>query len=205
MIDFRLLLITDRRVSPDRALHDVVAAACGAGLRAVQLRERDLGGRELLDLARQLRDATSPSGARLFINDRVDIALAVEADGVHCPEEGWPPIRVKSMAEGMVGVSAHSVGAARRAHELGADFVLFGPVFATPSKAAWGDPQGISRLRDVAAAVTIPVFAVGGVTPANAPLCLQNGAAGVAAIRALLGAHDTRRAVEEFERVMGGL
>ena len=123
------------------------------------------------------------------MNDRLDVALAAGADGVHLGEASLPVEAVaewrRSAGHGefQIGVSCHSVESARAAERGGADYIIFGPVFATPSKASFGPPQGIARLREVCAAVRIPVLAIGGVTLENADSCIDAGAAGVAAIR----------------------
>ncbi len=211
-LDFRLLFITDRTLSP-APLSERVREACEAGVRAVQLREKDLPGRELFELATRLREETARHGAALFVNDRLDIALATGANGVHCPENGFSPdvaARViKAAAAGeakqTVGASVHSPTGALRAQEQGADFITFGPVFATPSKAAWGEPQGLDALELVCRRVDLPVFAVGGVTAERAAACLERGAAGVAVISAVMTAPDVACAVAAFESALGTL
>ena len=207
MIDFRLYLVTDRRLAVSRSLEDVVGDACRAGVRAVQLREKDLDARSLLDLAARTRRITSSSDTALLINDRVDIALACGAGGVHCPEAGFPPADARRVfGEGaIVGVSTHSLGAALDAKKNGADFITFGPIFDTPSKTKYGAPLGLGALRDVTSAVRLPVFAIGGITPERARSCLDYGARGVAVISAVLGAPNIARAVGEFEQALGGL
>ncbi|MEJ2719936.1 MAG: thiamine phosphate synthase [bacterium] len=215
MIDFRLYLITDRRLcrrrsggTPDtETLEAALETACRAGVRAVQLREKDLDAKTIYETAARIRESTRARGTRLFINDRVDIALASGADGVHCPENGFPIPDAATLLgpSRTIGASVHSLDGARRAEDLGASFVTFGPVFATPSKAAYGPPQGLDAFGEVAGAVGIPVFAVGGVTPERAAACLDHGAAGVALISSILGADDIAAAVQNFEAVMGTL
>lgn len=206
MIDFKLYLVTDRALCASWTLEAVVDRACGAGVRAVQLREKDLPARALHDLAVTVRQVTRRRDSRLFINDRADIALGVGADGVHCPENGLP-VRVarRICPKALVGASAHGLERAVEAGAAGADFVLFGPVFPTPSKARFGDPQGLDVLSQVARDAGIPVFAIGGITPENAPLCLERGAAGVGVISAILSARDVPAAVEAFRRSLGQL
>ncbi|GIV60894.1 MAG: putative thiamine-phosphate synthase [Rhodothermaceae bacterium] len=203
---FSYYLITDRKRTRERPLVEVVDRACRSGIRAVQLREKDLPGRALYALAKDLRAVTAAHGALFFVNDRLDVALAAGADGVHCPEAGLRPSDVRALAPALrVGVSVHSVEAARRAREDGATFLLFGPVYATPSKRKYGAPQGLDRLRAVVAAVDIPVLAVGGVTPARARACLDAGAAGIAGISSVLGAASVEDQVRAWRAVLGTL
>jgi thiamine-phosphate pyrophosphorylase len=206
MIDFRLYLVTDRAVCVSGALETVVDRACAAGVRAVQLREKDLSAKALHELAVTMREVTRRSRSRLFINDRADIALGVGADGVHCPEGGLPVRLVKRICpDALVGASAHRLERAKEAAAAGADFVLFGPVFATPSKARFGKPQGLDALAAVAREAGVPVLAIGGITPENAHLCLDKGAAGVGVVSAVLAAENVPASVEAFRRSLGGL
>ena len=206
MIDFKLYLVTKRAFCADRSLEIVVAEACGAGVRAVQLREKDLSARELHSLAVAMREVTKRTESKLLINDRADIALGVGADGIHCPENGLP-VRVARQVwpEALLGASAHSLEQAVAAGASGADFVLFGPVFPTPSKAKFGEPQGLEALSVVARDAGVPVFAIGGITSENAHLCLRKGAVGVGVVSAILSAKDVPATVEAFRRSLGGL
>jgi thiamine-phosphate pyrophosphorylase len=207
MIDFHLYLVTDRRQCAGRPLVEALRAACEAGVRAVQLREKDLAPREVFGLAEEVQAVLRPGGARLFINDRADVARAVGAAGVHLPENGLP-VEAARRALGpgrLVGVSIHDSDGARRAEDAGADFVAFGPVFFTPSKAAYGPPVGLKGLEEVAGRIALPVFAIGGVQPGRVRSCLDAGAHGVAVISAVLAAQDTGAAVREFEKELGGL
>lgn len=206
MIDWRVYLITDRH-SCDNSIEKTIRDACRAGVRAVQLREKDLDGRALYSLAEALRAETSGAGGCLLVNDRLDVAMAVGADGVHCPEQGFPPERARFLlgAGGVIGASVHSPEAAMRAEAAGADFLTFGPVYHTPSKTVFGDPQGPGALQTVCARVGIPVFAIGGVTPDNAPACLEHGAYGVAVIHSIIGAPDVGAAVARFQSALGSL
>jgi thiamine-phosphate pyrophosphorylase len=144
-IDFSLYLITDRTQTGGRPLAAVVRQALDGGVRVVQLREKDLDGSELFRLASELRGITREYGARLVVNDRPDIALAVEADGVHLGAGSLPVAVVRRILgpERLIGYSAHGVPEARQAEADGADFITFGPVYHTPSKAAYGAPLGL--------------------------------------------------------------
>ena len=155
----------------------------------IQIREKDLEARSLAELVRLAINTVRGTETRILVNDRLDVALAADAAGVHLGESS---LAVESVAEWRrtaghvefrIGVSCHSAEAARAAERDGADYIFFGPVFATPSKAAFGPPQGIEHLREACAAVRIPVLAIGGVTLENAASCFEAGAAGIAAIR----------------------
>jgi len=170
-------------------LLETIRRAAAAGINWIQIREKDLATLALAELVRLAGAATRETGARILVNDRLDVALATGAAGVHLGEMSLPVEMVAEWrrsagrAEFRIGVSCHSVEAARTADVAGADYIFFGPVFATPSKEAFGAPQGIERLRAVCRAVRLPVLAIGGVTVENAPSCFAAGAAGVAAIR----------------------
>ena len=209
VIDFSLYLITDRRVTGGVPLPDAVGTALtGAGSAgggcAVQLREKDLPTRELLELALRVRDLATAAGARLLINDRVDLCWASGADGVQLRTDSLPtPVVRRLLGESrLIGVSVHSRDEAVRAEAEGADFVLFGPVYETPSKSAFGPPQGLGRLTEVTARLRIPVFAVGGVTAARVPELRRAGARGAGVISAVFGADDIARAAEELQHAL---
>jgi thiamine-phosphate pyrophosphorylase len=166
----------------------VVAQALDAGLPAVQLREKDLPGRPLLALAERLRRLTAERGALLFVNDRLDVARAVGADGVHLAEASFPvSVAREIVPRALVGASVHDVAAAAAST---ADFVFFGPVFATPSKAPFGPPQGTARLAEAVRATRLPVVGIGGIDAATAPAVRATGAHGVAVVRTILTAAD---------------
>jgi thiamine-phosphate pyrophosphorylase len=185
---------------------DLVEECLAAGLRAVQLREKDLGAAELFVLARGLREATSRVGAKLLINDRADVALAVAADGVQRTHASLPVgvIRAVVGPAWLIGASVHSLGEALTAEREGADFLVFGPVHDTPSKRPYGPPQGVDALAQVAHAVKTPVFAIGGMTPARVPEARRAGACGVAVISAILGAERPADATKAFLDALGG-
>jgi thiamine-phosphate pyrophosphorylase len=162
------------------------------GSAAVQLRAKELSARDLLSAARALADVTRAHGAPLYIKDRVDVALAAGAQGVHLPARGLPPKPARRVVTKVdarpftVGVSTHSLDEAVMAAGGGADYLVFGPIWPTPGK---GDPVGVEALRAVVAAVAIPVYALGGVTAENAAHCLAAGAR-IACIGAVLGSAD---------------
>ena len=198
-----LCYVTDRRALSDPAdLIGRIARAASAGIPWIQIREKDLSTRELLALARAAvtvaaENSAPESPVRIIVNDRLDVALAARAAGVHLAESSIPVAAVNEWRRRgvstnaiMLGASCHSVEAARTAERDGADYVFFGPVFATPGKARFGPPQGLRRLEEVSRSVKIPVLAIGGITAENAGECIATGAAGIAAIRMFQEAGD---------------
>jgi len=205
-VDFRLYLVTDRHQVPERGLLELLEAALAAGVPAVQLREKDLTGRELYRLAIEVRELTRRYGARLLVNDRIDVALAAEADGAHLPAHSLPVAEARRLLgpDRLLGVSTHSVVEVVEAQAEGADFVLLGPIYDTPSKRPFGPPLGPGVLWAARAEIAIPIFAIGGVTAANAPEVLAAGADGVAVISAILAAPDPKEAARALLAVVGG-
>jgi thiamine-phosphate pyrophosphorylase len=201
--DIKLYLITDRKLFAgiDQLLAAVEAALRG-GVSAVQLREKDLHTRAVLDLSYSVRELTKRYEALLFINDRVDLAMAVEADGVHLGQAGMPAHAARKVSAGkiMIGVSAHSIDQARKAADDGADFVTIGPVYDTPSKRQYGSPIGIDVIREAAAVVAVPLLAIGGITVDRVAEVMGQGASGVALISAVLTSGDIKKTTEEFMR-----
>jgi len=200
-IDFRLYLITDRnQVAAGHTLLSAVEAALEGGVKAVQLREKDLSVSDLRPLARELRQLTRRYCARLLINDHVELALEIQADGVHLGGHSRPTdvVRKQIGPEQLIGVSTHSIADINLATAQGADFVTFGPVYATPSKAAFGPPQGIQSLAEACRSSSLPVFALGGITPSRAAEAIEAGAAGIALISAILASPTPRSAAEAF-------
>ena len=185
-----------------RAVLDLVGRATAAGLTLVQLREKRLSARVLGELAARAARLTRGTGTRLLVNDRADVARAAACDGVHLTTRSLEAAVVRR-AFGplfLVGVSAHTLAEARAARDGGADFALFGPVFDTPSKRAFGPPLGLRALGEAARALSpFPLVALGGVTSANARACLAAGARGVAAIRMFADAPDLAAAVRTVE------
>jgi thiamine-phosphate pyrophosphorylase len=196
------------------ALLDKIQETASAGVDWVQLREKDLSARQLSALTREAlrRIAPAASGAaktRILVNDQLDVALAERAGGVHLGESSLGADDVKQLlqsslpkppvpADFLVGVSCHAWASAEGAAKAGADYIFFGPVFATPSKAQYGPPQGLSRLAEVCRSVSIPVLAIGGVTLENADSCIAAGAKGIAAIRLFQDATDPARVIREL-------
>ncbi len=204
-MDFCLYLITDRKQTRfGKSLESVLERAFEAGVRGVLLREKDLPDKECLLLAQRLRDLTLRHRVRLMVSGRVDIAMAVGADGVHMPSgvSGIGDVRGQIGVEKYLAVSTHSMDEARRAQDEGADFITFGPVFFTPSKAKYGQPVGVEALEAVCREIKIPVFALGGINEENALEPLKAGAFGLAVISAVIAAEDpgvaARRLMEKI-------
>lgn len=206
-IDFNLYLITGRGETQGRGLEFVVEEALRGGVRAVQLREKDLTSKELYEAAYELRRVTARHGAKLFINDRVDVALAVDADGVHVGSSSIPIYKVRRLLgeQKLIGVSCHNQVQAITAQELGADFITFGPVFYTPSKAPYGDPVGLELLQTVTDMLEIPVFALGGIKRENCAEAVSCGVHGVALISAIMSAPEPREAARSILSLLPSL
>jgi thiamine-phosphate diphosphorylase len=196
---FRLTLVTDRRLATG-GLPALAREAAGAGVDFVQVREKDLGDRALAELAGEVHEAAAPA-ARVLVNGRPDIAAALGLAGVQLPEAGLPVAEVRrTFPRLLIGASCHSLQAARRAEEGGADFVLLGPVFPTPGKEA--QTLGLRGLEEVAAGVGLPVYAIGGIQAGNVGQVVAAGARGVAGIRVFLGSplRDVVRALRHGVR-----
>jgi thiamine-phosphate pyrophosphorylase len=203
-VNFRLLLVTDRTQAGGRSLPSLIRQAVSAGLSAVQLRERDLSTREFLPLAQEIQSITASHAVSLIINDRVDLMLALNLDGVHLRSDSLLPFPVRHLIgpRRLIGVSTHSVDDVRHANQGGADYVVFGPVFETPSKRSFGAPLGLDLLADACHQSSIPVLAIGGITCERVRDVRRAGAHGVAVIGALLTRDDIGEAVREFNHAL---
>ncbi|MCL2761355.1 MAG: thiamine phosphate synthase [Desulfuromonadales bacterium] len=201
-LDFKLYLVTDRKQTLTGTLTEVIEKALKAGVKAVQLREKDLNGRELFQLAYEIRQLTKEYGAKLFINERADIALAVNADGVQLGENSIPVHEVRKIIgdKKLIGVSCHGEESALNAEKTGANFIVFGPVYDTPSKAPFGHPLGIEKLNSVAKRIVVPIIAIGGIKKNNIQEIVKNGASGVAMISAIISAPDPYEEASEILR-----
>ena len=209
-----LALVTDRRLCQALSLEEAVAQAVEGGANLVQLREKDLPAADLLALAEKLRAVTQ--GRALFlVNDRLDVALACAADGVHLPERGLPVAAARRLAgeRFIIGRSVHSVAEAVRAQAEGADYVQVGTIFASRSHPDQGrrsadlaaPPAGLGLMEAVAAVVSIPILAVGGITAANVSEAMAAGARGAAVISAILGAPSTREAARGLAQAIAAV
>lgn len=209
-VPFRLYLITDRRLAgADGLLEACERALSGAdsspaGSVALQLREKDLGGRELYEIAVSLREVCRHHGALFLVNDRLDVALAADADGVHLPANSFDVKDARRLIgpQRLIGVSAHSVAEIKRAAGEGADFAVFGPVFEPLSKGSWTAPCGVAGFAEARHAVALPLYALGGITAERIESLLAAGAQGVGVIGAVFGSDDPAAATRSLLRSM---
>ncbi|OGV71388.1 MAG: thiamine-phosphate diphosphorylase [Lentisphaerae bacterium RIFOXYB12_FULL_65_16] len=203
-LDLTLYLATDRGLLRGRDLLDSVAAAIQSGVTLVQLREKSCTDREYCERATQLHRLTQARGIPLIVNDRVDIMLAVGAEGVHVGPEDLPLDRVVALANGrIVGYSVNDIADLKLAHRAGATYVGVGPVFATATKSDHRPAMGIEGLRAIVAQAKIPCVAIGGISPAQTHAVMQTGVAGVCVISAILGREDIGKAVRELRATQG--
>lgn len=199
-IDFRLLLVTDRHQTNGRPLIPLLQRVLTAGVPAIQLRERDLSARELVTLAREVQAVTASRGSQLLINDRIDVALALEEVGVHLRSNSLPVSVARQLlgAQRLLGISVHTVEEVLSVESQGADYIVLGPIYETASKQMFGPPLGIHTLEKACRLVRIPIIGIGGVTTARAREMRRAGAFGVAVITAVLGAADVESATREL-------
>jgi thiamine-phosphate pyrophosphorylase len=186
--DYSLYLVTDRGLAGDRPLAEIVGEAVSGGVTCVQLREKLCGTREFIDQARQLKALLQPAGIPLIIHDRIDVALAVEADGIHLGQQDMAIADARLLAgPGMlIGISAESLEDAIRAERQGADYIGISPVFATMTKADAAPPLGLEGVRRIREAVMLPLVGIGGITEDNAGAVVAAGADGVAVVSAII-------------------
>ena len=196
MIDYSLYLVTDRTLSLGRSTVEVVRAAIRGGVSCVQLREKGCSTREFMDEARLLKALLAGTGVPLFINDRLDVALAVGADGVHLGQNDLAIADARRLVGNrmIIGISAESVADAVRAEAEGADYIGASPVFTTPTKTDTAPPLGLDGLRAIRRAVRLPLVAIGGIDADNAAQVLRAGADGLAVVSAIVSAPCPRTA-----------
>ena len=204
MPDYSLYLVTDRTLSLGRRTVDIVREAVAGGATCVQLREKSCGTRDFVDEARAVRALLAGTGVPLVINDRVDVALAVGADGVHL---GQTDMRItdarRLTGPGMlIGISAECVEDAVQAQAEGADYVGVSPVFSTPTKTDTAPPLGLAGIAAIRAAVSLPLVGIGGIGPANAADVIRAGCDGIAVVSAIVSAADPRGAAAELATII---
>lgn len=204
-LDSRLYLITDRHQVPaGSTLLETLEQALSAGVRLVQLREKDLSAAELWPIAQQLRDMTRRYSAQLIINDRIDLALACDADGVHLGAHSLPVAETRKLLgpHRLIGASTHSSNDILNAHQQGADFLTYGPVYYTPSKASFGPPQGLEKLEQACRMSPLPLFALGGVKSNHVQDVMSRGANGIALISAIIASPQPAETARDFLRIL---
>ena len=199
-LESRLILVTDRHQTNGRPLIPLLQRVLTAAVPIVQLRERDLSARELVRLAREVQTITASHRSQLLINDRVDVALALEGVGVHLRSNSLSVSVARQLlgSRRLLGVSVHTVEEAMQVESQGADYIVLGPIYETPSKQMFGSPLGIHTLEKACRLVRIPIIGIGGVTAARAHEMRRAGAFGVAVITAILGAADVESATREL-------
>jgi thiamine-phosphate pyrophosphorylase len=195
-----LHFITDRKALGPKGLLPQIAAAARAGVNVIQIREKDLPARDLVGLTRDALEAALETGTRIIVNDRLDVALGTGASGVHLGRESLPLREARRIAPSgfLIGASCHSLEEALEAETEGADYILLGPIYSTPSKVRFGPPLGLEKLRQAAGCVRIPVLALGGLTVERARECRAAGAAGIAAIRLFQEASSLEELVRDL-------
>jgi thiamine-phosphate pyrophosphorylase len=205
-LESRLLVVTDRQQTNGRTLLAVLKQALKAGSPGIQLRERDLSSRDLLTLAREVQMLTASRGSQFVVNDRIDIALVLDGVGVHLRSNSLPISVARHLlgSHRLLGVSAHSVDEVVRAESDGADYVVLGPIYSTPSKQLFGLPLGLHQLEEACGKVRVPIIGIGGITAARVSEVRRAGAFGVAVIAAIVSAADvegaTRGLLDELSR-----
>lgn len=199
-LESRLFLVTDRHQTNGRPLVPLLQRVLTAAVPMVQLRERDLSARELVRLAREVQAVTASRRSQLLINDRIDVALALEGVGVHLRSNSLPVSVARQLlgAQRLLGISVHAVEEVTEAESQGADYIILGPIYETPSKQMFGPPLGIHTLEKACRLVRIPIIGIGGVTAPRAREMRRAGAFGVAVITAILGAADVESATREL-------
>ncbi|WP_321391802.1 thiamine phosphate synthase [uncultured Desulfuromusa sp.] len=200
-----IYLITDRHQTyRKRDLLETIEELLQAGVRMIQLREKDLSAAELFPLAQELRDLTFSYHSLLLINDRVDLAQAINADGVHLGCHSLPIEIVRQVLgpKFLIGASTHTHSEIELCSRQGADFVTYGPIYFTPSKAAYGKPAGVQSLQDICIKSSLPIYALGGVKKDNAHEVLEAGATGIAAISALVSPPSPTQAFQDLAKIM---
>lgn len=199
-LESRLFLVTDRHQTKGRPLVPLLQRVLTAAAPAIQLRERDLSARELVTLALELQAVTASRRSQLLINDRIDVALALEGVGVHLRNNSLPVSVARQVlgTQRLLGISVHAVEEAVQVESQGADYIVLGPIYETPSKQMFGPPLGIHTLERACRQVRLPIIGIGGVTAARAREMRRAGAFGVAVITAVLGAADVESATREL-------
>ena len=199
-IDYSLYLVTDRSLSRGRATLEIVKAGVAGGVTCVQLREKNCSTLEFIKEALSVKEYLKSCNIPLIINDRVDVAQAIKADGVHLGQTDMPLTMAKDILKDsmIIGISVESLEDAIRAEKDGADYIGISPIFATPTKTDTAPPLGLEGLKEISRAVSLPKVAIGGLNRQNAGEVILNGASGIAVVSAIVSADDPQKAAEEL-------
>jgi len=203
-IDYSLYLVTDRGLARGRSLAAVVTAAVSGGATCIQLREKDCSTLEFIEQALGIKKLLAARQIPLIINDRLDVALAVGADGVHLGQNDMPLEMAKKIAgpSMLIGISAESVQDAIEAENGGADYLGVSPIYATPTKTDTAPALGLQGLREIRSRVKMPLVGIGGLNESNAAEVIQNGADGVAVVSAIVAADDPEIAASALKQII---
>jgi thiamine-phosphate pyrophosphorylase len=203
-VDWGFYLVTDSRLLGDRALLQIVSAAVDGGAKVVQYRDKDASTRCMVETAWAMVRLCREKGVCLLVNDRVDVALAVDADGVHVGQEDMPAGLARRLIgpDRLLGVSVHDTAEINQAERDGADYVSLSPIFATPTKPDHQEPLGLDGIRRLAAASRLPVVAIGGIHRNNAAQVIRAGAVGICVVSAIIAAADPEEAARELRRIV---
>ncbi|UCF95549.1 MAG: thiamine phosphate synthase [Desulfobacterales bacterium] len=203
-VDYSVYLVTDRDLSRGRTTLEIVQAAARGGATCVQLREKKCSTREFIEQAISVKDFLHAQGIALIINDRVDVAQAVNADGVHLGQTDMPLATAQAILRDsmIIGISAESLADAVQAEKGGADYIGVSPIFDTPTKTDTAPPLGLEGLREIRRAVRIPLVGIGGLNQKNAADVIRNGADGVAVVSAIVAADDPEAAARELRQIV---
>jgi len=203
-IDYSLYLVTDRSLSRERSTLEIVKSGVAGGVTCVQLREKNCSTRKFIKEALSVKEFLKTSNIPLIINDRVDVAQAVQADGVHLGQTDMPFAMAKVILKDsmIIGISVESLEDAIRAEKDGADYIGISPIFSTPTKSDTAPPLGLEGLKEISKAVSLPKVAIGGLNRKNAGEVILNGADGIAVVSAIVSADDPRKAAEELSYII---
>jgi len=203
-IDYSLYLVTDRDLSRGRSTLEIIKAGVTGGVTCVQLREKNCSTLEFIEEALSVKEYLKSCNIPLIINDRVDVAQAIKADGVHLGQTDMPLTMAKDVLKDsmIIGISVESLEDAIRAEKDGADYIGISPIFATPTKTDTAPPLGLEGLKEISKAVSLPKVAIGGLNPENAGEVILNGAGGIAVVSAIVSADDPRKAAEELSYII---
>lgn len=200
MRDFHLYVITGEQFYPQREYLAVIEEAILGGADIVQLREKNKTKKELLEMAKKLKELCSKYHVPFIVNDHIDIALAVDADGIHLGQDDLPLSEARRIlgSEKIIGISTHAIEEAIEAERNGADYIGVGPIYETKSKVDVVDPVGLSYIKEVVSQTTIPFVAIGGIKLHNLDEVLEAGAQRICVISAIVGAENVKEAASQF-------